>query len=113
MAEFNKRNNHNNNNKKDYRNNDNFYDKDFNDNNYRKPKAKKPVYQRSANPVKRPKGIDAPDNTAEVIEYKMSAALAETILKSDKTKRTPQEVLCEYVNTQCGLKGFCVRVSYF
>ena len=82
------------------------------------PKSEKPSYptKKPAAPVRpstpRPR-VDVPDFAGEVIEYKMSAALAETILKADKTKRTPQEVLCDYVNTQCGLKGFCVRVSYF
>lgn len=84
------------------------------------PKSEKPSYptKKPANsaPAKyaapRPR-VDVPDFAGEVIEYKMSAAMADTILKADKTKRTPQEVLCNYVNTQFGLKGFCVRVSYF
>lgn len=82
------------------------------------PKSEKPSYptKKPAAPVRpstpRPR-VDVPDFAGEVIEYKMSAALAETILKADKTKRAPQEVLCDYVNSQCGLKGFCVRVSYF
>lgn len=86
------------------------------DKDYKKPYAgKKPVHQKPAAPapVRRPRGVEAPDFAGEVIEYKMSAAMADTILKADKSKRPPQEVLCEYVNTQCGLKGYCVRVSYF
>ncbi len=86
------------------------------DKDYKKPYAgKKPVQQKPAAPapVRRPRGVEAPDFAGEVIEYKMSAAMADTILKADKSKRPPQEVLCEYVNTQCGLKGYCVRVSYF
>lgn len=80
---------------------------------FKKPYAgKKPVQQTPA-PVRRPRGVEAPDFAGEVIEYKMSAAMADTILKADKSKRPVQEVLCEYVNTQCGLKGYCVRVSYF
>ena len=92
----------------------NYFDKDWDDNprDFRKP-HKKPVIQQQRTPVHRPRGVEAPDGVIEVIEYKMSAALAETLLKADKSKRTPQEVLCEYVNTQCGLKGYCVRVSYF
>lgn len=103
------------NNKKNFSDNRKF-DKDFDDKKSfdtpRKPRTPKtpPVARK---PVFRPRGVEAPEFAGEVIEYKMSAALANTILKSDKTKRTPQEVLCEYVNTQCGLKGFCVRVSYF
>ena len=86
------------------------------DKDYKKPYAgKKPVQQKPATPapVRRPRGVEAPDFAGEVIEYKMGAAMADTILKADKSKRPPQEVLCEYVNTQCGLKGYCVRVSYF
>ena len=73
-------------------------------NNNRNNAFKKPI---------RARGIDVPEYTKEVIEYKMSAGMAAEILKADRTKRAPQEVLCEYVNSQCGLKGFCVRVSYF
>ena len=71
---------------------------------------------RQNNTFKKPvraRGVDAPEYTNEIIEYKMSAGMAAEILKADRTKRAPQEVLCEYVNTQCGLKGYCVRVSYF
>lgn len=103
-----------NNNKKNFSDNRKF-DKDFDDKKSfdtpRKPRTPKTPITRK--PVFRPRGVEAPEFAGEVIEYKMSAVLADTILKSDKTKRTPQEVLCEYVNTQCGLKGFCVRVSYF
>lgn len=51
-----------------------------------------------------------PNPYCETIEYKMSKFMAKDIIEADKTKRHPQEVLCEYVNTQLGLKGFCVRV---
>ena len=96
-------------NKKNY-----YFDKDCDDNSrdFRKSYKKTPIQQQRT-PVHRPRGIEAPDDVSEVIEYKMSAALAETLLKADKSKRSPQEILCEYVNTQCGLKGYCVRVSYF
>lgn len=96
-------------NKKNY-----YFDKDCDDNSrdFRKS-YKKPPIQQQRTPVHRPRGVEAPDDVIEVIEYKMSAALAETLLKADKSKRSPQEILCEYVNTQCGLKGYCVRVSYF
>lgn len=91
-----------------------YFDKDCDDNSrdFRKS-YKKPAIQQQRTPVHRPRGVEAPDDVSEVIEYKMSATLAETLLKADKSKRPPQEVLCEYVNTQCGLKGYCVRVSYF
>ena len=96
-------------NKKNY-----YFDKDCDDNSrdFRKS-YKKPPIQQQRTPVHRPRGVEAPDDVIEVIEYKMSAALAETLLKADKSKRSPQEILCEYVNSQCGLKGYCVRVSYF
>jgi hypothetical protein len=55
--------------------------------------------------------LDASDViSAGIFEYKMPQALADIILKEDKTKRPHQEVLCDFVNTQYGLKGYCVRV---
>ena len=59
---------------------------------------------------KREEGITPPDVCAGIIEYKMSKVMADDILKESKGKRPTQEVLCEYVNTQCGLKGYCVKV---
>ena len=45
------------------------------------------------------------------IEYTMSAALADHIMKIHKgPKKNKQEVLCGYVNSQMGLKGRCVKV---
>lgn len=45
------------------------------------------------------------------IEYTMTAALAQHIIKTHKgPKKNKQEMLCNYVNEQCGLKGKCVRV---
>ena len=45
------------------------------------------------------------------IEYTISAALADHIMKIHKgPKKNKQDVLCNYVNTQLGLKGHCVRV---
>jgi len=45
------------------------------------------------------------------VEYTMSAALADHIMKVHKgPKKNKQEVLCNYVNTQMGLKDKCVRV---
>ena len=45
------------------------------------------------------------------VEYKMSAALAQHIMKTHKgPKKNKQEVLVNYVNTQLGLKDKCVRV---
>lgn len=55
-------------------------------------------------------GIKAPEVCAGTIEYKMSKSMADEIIKVAKSKKTPQEILCNYVNEQCGLKGFCVKV---
>jgi hypothetical protein len=45
------------------------------------------------------------------VEYKMSAALADHIMKTHKgPKKNKQDVLVNYVNTQLGLKDKCVRV---
>lgn len=52
--------------------------------------------------------ITPPEVNAGLIEYKMPRLMAEEILKG-KTSN-PQEVLCNYVNENCGLKGYCVRV---
>ena len=47
--------------------------------------------------------------------YKMSKLMADEILKAAKGKsgKLPKpalDVLCDYVNTQMGLKGYCVKV---
>lgn len=45
------------------------------------------------------------------VEYTMSAALADHIMKIHKgPKKNKQDILCRYVNEQLGLKGNCVRV---
>lgn len=45
------------------------------------------------------------------IEYKMSAALANHIMKIHKgPKKNKQDVLIQYVNSELGLKGNCVKV---
>lgn len=45
------------------------------------------------------------------VEYKMSNALAQHILKTHKgPKKNKQETLCAYVNQEMGLKGHCVKV---
>ena len=49
-----------------------------------------------------------PDVCGAILEYKMSRTLAEEIIKSNKSN--PQKALCDYVNSDCGLKGYCVRV---
>ena len=45
------------------------------------------------------------------VEYTISAAFADHIMKIHKgPKKNKQEILCKYVNEQCGLKGNCVKV---
>jgi hypothetical protein len=45
------------------------------------------------------------------VEYTMTAAMANHIMKVHKgPKKNKQEVLCNYVNTQLGLKDKCTRV---
>ena len=45
------------------------------------------------------------------VEYKMSAAMADHIMKTHKgPKKNKQDVLVNYVNTQLGLKDKCVKV---
>ena len=54
--------------------------------------------------------IPAPEVCAGTIEYKMSKLMADEIIKASKSNKSPQEVLCNYVNSECGLKGYCVKV---
>ena len=59
--------------------------------------------------------IPALDVCAGIIEYKMGKVMAEQILNDAKTKsgklpKPAQEILCDYVNRECGLKGYCVKV---
>ena len=54
--------------------------------------------------------VTPPQYCHDVIEYKMSKLMAEDILRDADKSLTPQEALCEFVNTQMGLKGFCVKV---
>lgn len=45
------------------------------------------------------------------VEYKMSAAFADHIMKIHKgPKKNKQDILVNYVNTHLGLKDRCVRV---
>ena len=59
--------------------------------------------------------VPAPDVCAGTVEYKMSKVMADEILKAAKSKsgklpKPPLDILCDYVNTQMGLKGYCVKV---
>ena len=47
------------------------------------------------------------------VEYKMSRELADSLIKENKGKKRAQDVLCDYVNTEYGLLGLCVRVIVF
>jgi len=82
-------------------------------NNNRKPNNNAPRLDSSFN--KKRDTIPAPDVCAGTIEYKMGKVMAEQILNDAKTKsgklpKPAQEILCDYVNRECGLKGFCVKV---
>ena len=58
--------------------------------------------------VKKDSRITPPDNCGELIEYKMPQEMADQLVKGKKGD--PQEILCNYVNTFRGLKGYCVKV---
>lgn len=82
-------------------------------NNNRKPNNNAPRLDNNFN--KKRDTIPAPDVCAGTIEYKMGKLMAENILNDAKTKsgklpKPAQEILCDYVNRECGLKGFCVKV---
>lgn len=82
-------------------------------NNNRKPNNNAPRLDNSFN--KKRDTIPAPEVCAGTIEYKMGKVMAEQILNDAKTKsgklpKPAQEILCDYVNRECGLKGFCVKV---
>lgn len=57
--------------------------------------------------------IEPPAFHHGLIEYKMPKAMANDILKDASIKGSAQEVLCDYVNTQLGLLGFCVKVLVY
>jgi hypothetical protein len=85
----------------------------MNNKNFKKPfnkKKKEKVVEK-----KKPMRLLIPvDCTKAGVEYTMTETLANNILLENKDKsRTPQEKLCEWVNENCSLMGYCVRVSYF
>ena len=92
MAEFVKNDKRNNNGKKNFNNNRNAA-----------PKVKDYGSKKETT-------IPAPDVCAGTVEYTMSKTMADEIIKAAKNKKAPQELLCEYVNSQMGLKGYCVKV---
>ena len=45
------------------------------------------------------------------VEYTMSAGMAQHVMKTHKgPRKSKQDILCQFVNEQMGLKGKCVRV---
>jgi hypothetical protein len=95
------------NDKKNYNNNGK---KNFNNRNNNNRNNKSVAYNNSKRET-----IPAPDVCAGTIEYKMSKVMADEILKAAKSKsgklpKPPLDILCDYVNTQMGLKGYCVKV---
>lgn len=93
---------------------------DFVKNDKRNTNGKKNFNNRNDNPRnnyggKKRDTLKAPDVCAGTVEYKMSKLMAEEILKAAKGKsgKLPKpalDILCDYVNTQMGLKGYCVNV---
>ena len=82
-------------------------------NNNRKPNNNTPRLDNNFN--KKRETLPAPDVCAGTIEYKMGKQMAEQILndakgKNGKLPKPAQEILCDYVNRESGLKGFCVKV---
>lgn len=95
------------NDKKNYNNNGK---KNFNNRNNNRNNDKLVAYN---NPKR--ETIPAPDVCAGTIEYQMSKVMADEILKAAKSKsgklpKPPLDILCDYVNSQMGLKGYCVKV---
>lgn len=64
----------------------------------------------SARPAKKNPVVKEPKIELGTFEYKMGKIMADEITASTKGKVDAQEVLCEYVNSQLGLKGRCTRV---
>ena len=99
--------------KNDKRNNNTNGKRNFNNNNRNNNRNgnNKPVtYRNNDKDV-----VTPPDVCAGTIEYKMGKLMAEEILraakgKSGKLPKPAQEILCNYVNSECGLKGYCVNV---
>ena len=88
---------------------------DFVKNNNGKRNNKRPANDNFKFDPKKENMIAPPDVHAGTIEYKMGKVMADEILKDAKGKngklpKPAQEILCDYVNRECGLKGFCVKV---
>lgn len=71
----------------------------------KKPQTKASRLDMSNNP------IECPYDRAP-IAYEMSATLADQLIKNAKGNyNRAQEILCDYVNRERGLSGYCVRVQ--
>ena len=86
-----------------------------NNNNNRKPNNRQVNNKNQNFNAKREVGITSPDVCAGTIEYKMGKLMADEILKAAKSKsgklpKPAHEILCDYVNRECGLKSYCVKV---
>lgn len=73
-------------------------------------------YDKGVNKMKKEFGVvitkqgENPERCGSV-EYTMTAEMANHIVKTHKgPKKNKQEILCNYVNSQFGLKDKCVRV---
>lgn len=71
-----------------------------------------------SNPADPPK-IVFPEYTGRAggyIEYLMPTGMAQALLDErtgDDAKKDPQKYLCDFVNEQYNLLGYCVQVSFF
>jgi len=50
------------------------------------------------------------DKNGAPFEYKMNLASATDILRDCPSSIRPEQYLCDYVNNECGLIGWCQRV---
>jgi hypothetical protein len=88
-------------------------------------KNKKSFNKKNFNAKKKPNTHCANEQTAkyfypkdategrEFVEYRMpKASIIDLLASRDKLemKMNPQKFLCDYVNNECGLMGYCVRV---
>lgn len=90
MADFVKNDKRNNNTKKNFNRNNNRKVKDYGS--------------------KKETTLPAPEVNGGIVEYTMSKVMADEIIQASKSNKSPQEILCEYVNSQMSLKGYCVKV---
>lgn len=88
------------------------YGKD-NNKNTRKSKQRKqaPTLTPTAATKQKPFLAKKPaDKYGDPFEYKMSLACANDILRECPAKTRPEQYLCDYINEEYGLIGWCQRV---